>query len=44
LAYSTPGAYHLTYFVEEHGYIGYFVYTGPRSGDAAMDVGVDSFG
>ena len=43
LAYSSPGSYHLTYFVEEHGYIGYFVYTGPRSGDVVMDVAVKRF-
>jgi len=41
--YSDPGSYNLNYFVEEHGYIGYFVYTGPKSGDIAMDVAVKRF-
>jgi hypothetical protein len=45
LAYSYPHlpTYNLDYFVQEHGYIGYFVYTGPKSGDAAMKIAVKRF-
>ena len=43
LVYSEPGSYNLNYFVEEHGYIGYFVYAGPVSGDGAMEVAVKKF-
>jgi hypothetical protein len=42
--YSAPASYNLIYFVEDRGYIGYFTYAGPKSGDAALESAVKRFG